>query len=282
MRNHASGVRDTAVVHIDRQIAIWAGWIAGPAFGVAMMASPEYLKLNPPYSGFLFWGGLIVFFVTIVVVVALSLHDDRVKEKVIGPILTMALGTLILGGGIAWYFWPAGGDSQQTHEGSAQSKISVAQASRIVVTKYLLTPVTPTDPKSDLSWQIYIMNRGAIPGYTPQFIFMPRLTDSSLTDTEIDNGMLEVIQAALNMPPFKKQQIEVNQETWFPINDKLVRSNDFDAIKNGQKHLYVWIVLAFTDDALPANKFWISEFCGTQSGDITSIQICRQRTYLHG
>ncbi|MFZ3325327.1 MAG: hypothetical protein WA231_05270, partial [Methylocella sp.] len=27
-------------------------------------------------------------------------------KKVIGPILTMALGTLILGGGIAWYFWP--------------------------------------------------------------------------------------------------------------------------------------------------------------------------------
>ena len=94
------------MVHIDRQIAIWAGWIAGPAFGVAMMAAPEYLKLDPPYSGFLFWGGLIIFFVTIIVVVALSLHDDRVKKKVVGPILTMALGTLILGGGIAWYFWP--------------------------------------------------------------------------------------------------------------------------------------------------------------------------------
>jgi hypothetical protein len=96
------------MVHIDRQIAIWAGWIAGPAFGVAMMAAPEYLKLNQPYSGFLFWGGLIVFFLTIVVVVALSLHDDREKTKVIGPILTMPLGTLIFGGGIAWYFWPSG------------------------------------------------------------------------------------------------------------------------------------------------------------------------------
>jgi hypothetical protein len=55
----------------------------------------------------LFWGGLIVFFLTIVVVVTLSLHDDREKKKVIGPILTMALGTLILGGGVAWYFWPS-------------------------------------------------------------------------------------------------------------------------------------------------------------------------------
>jgi hypothetical protein len=41
-----------------------------------------------------------------------------------------------------------------------QVKNSVAAASRIVVTKYLLTPVVPTDPKSDLSWQIYMMNRG--------------------------------------------------------------------------------------------------------------------------
>jgi hypothetical protein len=163
-----------------------------------------------------------------------------------------------------------------------QVKNSVAAASRIVVTKYLLTPVVPTDPKSDLSWQIYMMNRGPIPGYTPQFIFMPRLTDSILTEAEIDNGMLEVIQAALKMTTLKRQQIEVNQETWFTINDRLVRSNDFYAVKNGQKHLYVWIVLAFTDETLPANKFWISEFCGTQSGDITSIQICRQRTYLHG
>jgi hypothetical protein len=46
------------MVHIDRQIAIWAGWIAGPAFGVAMMAAPEYLKLDPPYSGFFVLGRL--------------------------------------------------------------------------------------------------------------------------------------------------------------------------------------------------------------------------------
>jgi hypothetical protein len=122
----------------------------------------------------------------------------------------------------------------------------------------------------------------AIPGYTPQFAFMSRLADSILTEAEIDNGMLEIIKMALKTPPYKKQQIEVNQEAWFPINDRLMRSTDFDAIKNGQKRLYVWVVLAFTDESLPPNKFWVSEFCGTQSSDINSIQICRQRTYLHG
>ena len=126
-----------------------------------------------------------------------------------------------------------------------------------------------------------MLNHGTIPGYAPQFTFMSRLTDGILTDTEIDDGMHTVIQEALKKPPYKNQQIEVNQETWFPINDRFVRSIDFDAIKNGQKHLYAWLVLIFTDDTLPANKFWISEFCGTQSGVISSIQICRQRTYLH-
>lgn len=86
------------------------------------MAAPEYLKLDQPYSGFLFWGGLILFFVTIVVVVALSLHDDRAKKKVVGPILTMALGTLILGGGIAWYFWSSRVNQIPTSEVSARLK----------------------------------------------------------------------------------------------------------------------------------------------------------------
>lgn len=89
----------------DRHIAIWGGWIAAPAFGVAMMAAPEYLKLEPPASALLFWGGLAIFFLTIVVVSILALHDAERKTKVVGPIITMAIGTLILGCGLGWYFW---------------------------------------------------------------------------------------------------------------------------------------------------------------------------------
>jgi hypothetical protein len=120
LRNHASKGKVAGMLHIDRQIAIWAGWIAGPAFGVAMMAAPEYLKLEPPYSGVLFWGGLIVFFVTIIVVVALSLHDEGAKKRVVGPILTMALGSLILGAGVAWYFWPGAITGSQSERSSYQ------------------------------------------------------------------------------------------------------------------------------------------------------------------
>ena len=55
-------------MQIDRHIAIWAGWVAGPAIGVALMAAPEYLKLGE-WAPYVFWGGLIVFVATLIVVV---------------------------------------------------------------------------------------------------------------------------------------------------------------------------------------------------------------------
>jgi hypothetical protein len=102
-----------ATVHVDRHIAIWGGWIAGPAFGVAMMVAPDYFKLTPPLSAFLFWSGIIVFILTLVVVFVLSLQDQEGKRRVIGPILLMTAGALVFGGGAAWYLWPES-DSQQS------------------------------------------------------------------------------------------------------------------------------------------------------------------------
>jgi apolipoprotein N-acyltransferase len=96
-----------SVFNVDRHIAFQAGWIAGPAFGVAMMAAPNYLKLEPPFSGLFFWGGIAVFLLTIVVVLVLSFHEKGKRKAVFGPILVMALGALIFCGGAAWYFWPS-------------------------------------------------------------------------------------------------------------------------------------------------------------------------------
>jgi len=93
-------------MHIDRQIAIWAGWIAGPAFGVAMMAAPEYVKLEPLAARLLFWGGIIVFLLTIIVVMVIWLHEAEKQKAVLGPILMMFFGALVFCGGAAWYFWP--------------------------------------------------------------------------------------------------------------------------------------------------------------------------------
>jgi hypothetical protein len=92
---------------IDRHIAIQSGWIAGPAFGVAMMAAPSYFHLEPGFtSGLLFWGGIGVFLATLIVVVVLSLHDEKKRKTVVGPIVLMAIGALVFCSGAAWYFWP--------------------------------------------------------------------------------------------------------------------------------------------------------------------------------
>src|ERR1700757_4199140 len=95
-----------SMLNIDRHIAIQAGWIAGPAFGVAMMAAPEYLHLGPSLSALVFWGGIAVFILTLIVVVVLSLHEAGRRKSVTGPVIIMAIGALIFCGGAAWYFWP--------------------------------------------------------------------------------------------------------------------------------------------------------------------------------
>jgi hypothetical protein len=112
-----------AMFIIDRHIAIQASWIAGPAFGVAMMAAPDYLKLEAPYSGLLFWGGIGVFLFTVAVVVMLSLHEEKNRKMVLGPIIMMGFGALILCGGAAWYFWPQyrGTTTPQADENYAQA-----------------------------------------------------------------------------------------------------------------------------------------------------------------
>jgi hypothetical protein len=75
------------MLNVDRHLTIQAGWVAGPAFGVAMMAAPDYLKLGPPYSGLLFWGGIAVFLLTVAVIFVLSLHEETKRKAVLGPII---------------------------------------------------------------------------------------------------------------------------------------------------------------------------------------------------
>jgi hypothetical protein len=95
-----------AMFNIDRHIGVSAGWIAGPAFAVSMMAAPEYFHLGPIASAILFWGGIVVFLATIAVLAFISFHEEGRRRAVTGPIIVMVLGALIFCGGTAWYFWP--------------------------------------------------------------------------------------------------------------------------------------------------------------------------------
>jgi hypothetical protein len=105
-------------MQLDRHIAIWAGWIAGPAFGLAMMAAPDYLHLSHYWAGICFWGGISVFVLTIAVVVCLSLHEKDRQRRIVGPLMVMALGATVFLCGAAWYFWPA----VKTSDAEAESK----------------------------------------------------------------------------------------------------------------------------------------------------------------
>jgi hypothetical protein len=125
------------MANIDRQIGIWAGWIAGPAFGLAMMAAPDYLHLSPAVSAVCFWGGIGVFIVTIAVVAILSAHEQERQHRVMGPIVMMVAGAAIFLGGAAWYFWP-----QTAISKSEQASATVSAA-----------PIKPTTSVTEIELQ---------------------------------------------------------------------------------------------------------------------------------
>jgi hypothetical protein len=103
----ARQIRRIKIMRVDRHIAVSAGWIGGPAFGVAMMATPEYLHPSGIFAALLFWGGLGVFFVTLLVVFIASTLERQAGTRRLGPLILMAFGLAVFGAGVAWYFWPS-------------------------------------------------------------------------------------------------------------------------------------------------------------------------------
>jgi hypothetical protein len=243
------------------------------AVGVAVVLyAMSIVKIDPPLARM----GAFLAWVSIILIFALfgGTNDmERWLRYGIAAILA-AIATIILCISLE-YIKHREGDVK-----NSASITSIPAASRIVLTKFVLTPIDASNPASDFGWQLFFINKGSIPGYAPQLTLATRISDVIIPDNEIDRMMNESLRTALTKQPDKTQQVEVNQEYIFPTNDLRVRPEDFNAIKNGTKRLYVILIMKFTDDSLSPDSFWISEFCGTQSGDLSSIQICRQKTYL--
>jgi hypothetical protein len=92
---------------LDRHIAISAGWIAGPAAGVAIMAAPGALGITSQVAyQASFYGGLCVFALTILVLFVHALREGERRRDKVWPISLMALGLLLFMAGAAAYFWP--------------------------------------------------------------------------------------------------------------------------------------------------------------------------------
>ena len=112
-------------MQVDRSIALIAGWVAGPAFGVAMIAAPDYLKLRPVLVPYLLWGGILVFVTTPAVVVILSMQELKDAREPVWPILFMSLGALLFLIGLSWHFWPSSArDLSLSRQDATQSAIS--------------------------------------------------------------------------------------------------------------------------------------------------------------
>lgn len=92
--------------NVDRHLAIWSGWVAGPAAGIVMMAAPEYFKTSQEIVEYLFWGGSALFLLSIVVPSILLLRRQR--EPRVGPIVLIAVGATLILSGLVWMLWPAG------------------------------------------------------------------------------------------------------------------------------------------------------------------------------
>jgi hypothetical protein len=124
------------ITSIDRQIAFWGGWIGGPAFGVAMMAAPEYFKLQPTVAASCFWAGILVFACTVFVVFALSAREQERKHRSMWPIGLMALGAVIFGVGVAAFFWP----TSMPHAEPAEHKPQESSAELLLECQLMALP----------------------------------------------------------------------------------------------------------------------------------------------
>jgi hypothetical protein len=71
----------------------------------SVWAAPEYLHLQPFLAASCFWGGILVFAVTVFVVAALQ-SRERERQKSMWPIYVMAAGMVVVGVGAAGFFWP--------------------------------------------------------------------------------------------------------------------------------------------------------------------------------
>jgi hypothetical protein len=183
----------------DRQIALWGGWIAGPAFGVAMMAAPDYLHLKPVLAATCFWGGIIVFIATVFVVAALQSREREQGHKPMWPIFTMAAGMIVFGVGAAGYFWPAASSDKPSAGAEVQnpkatdSPVAESSGLRISISDVIFDPNGPTEyyvefrlsnvgpPTTIEGWNLSIFKNGNIlqDGQPPRVTFSPTYNPST-------------------------------------------------------------------------------------------------------
>lgn len=155
-----------------------------------------------------------------------------------------------------------------------------ASPARILVTKFELEQRATGQEPILFDWRIYMTNNGGV-GYAPEMTFNSLVLEKPMSPAEIADAMEKTVAfAKTGKDPSKQQQIEPKQDVWLPFKQRSVLLADLNKIKSGRSHLYVFIVLRFLDDTLPAGQYWISEYCGHADENIgNNINVCAQKTY---
>jgi hypothetical protein len=92
---------------LDRHIAISAGWVAGPAAGIAIMGAPGTFGISSKLaSEACFYGGAAVFLTTVVAILIHSFCERDRKHQRKWPIFLGLFCILLVFVGAAFYFRP--------------------------------------------------------------------------------------------------------------------------------------------------------------------------------
>jgi hypothetical protein len=137
------------MANADRHIGIWAGWIAGPAFGVVTMAAPDYLKLNPVLVPYCFWVGIAIFAVSVGAIVYLISTERRKELKRMLSIAAMAVGAVVFAIGLAGYFWPSN-NAPRAETTSLTQITAVAQGDLLLECQQMALPEVGLPNESQL------------------------------------------------------------------------------------------------------------------------------------
>jgi hypothetical protein len=158
-------------------------------------------------------------------------------------------------------------------------------ASRITVSKFLFKPTDPAKPNAGYEIDLYMVNKGNIPGRAPTSTVAFNTVDGLMSPADVDAEMAKVVQLATEKPPPTSEdrvEIDVGVEGWQTL-PRGVTEDARKAIASGEKRFYLFVALTYSDNTLAAGQYWLSEFCASQSKDFSNFQLCsgHNRTRLH-
>jgi hypothetical protein len=128
-------------MHIDRQIAFWAGWGAAFFIGLLMTGLPSFMNLDPGLGGFLVTVGSAGFILSLSVP-ALSLLEERYpgcRATALRPFAIVLF--LVCAGWAIWHFLVVG-------IGSTETKASAQPLQMPVRCVLVAPPIVPLDAEA--------------------------------------------------------------------------------------------------------------------------------------